>query len=615
MSATATLLAATEQQSQQTTPPPAGTVQVTPSEQVPPGQIDAAEILLAAAALQATANYLKKTPSSMLVSEGYFVEGGAWEMAGINEWAALVKPLRALVESTLRSLASKIAKVVLSAIFPKWSSSKADQKADQVGQRAADQAINSMAKQVFYSADDGEITEAAADRIAIATVTEVINRATIETLEGVQAVRDETTRAVVPADPDEQGSEIVVDKTWRTRRDSRVRPSHGGLEGEQVTYNGSFRTFLGNELRFPGDPKAPIEETANCVPGWTPLVPVGILQRIYRTWWDGELVTVTLASGAVLSGTPNHPVLSKRGWVGASHLNPGDYLVKVNTNASRDVNIKQEQPTIEDLFNSSRGESGASVERVLSRAFDFHGDKPVDDQVDVVTFNNALLVDGVSSVTEVTSEFYLSPPNLPEPGLGLALLPFSGSSPVQQKLSRSSSADGGVSSMSGQVPLPGSESVSVGLAPEVHPSLTQPIADCLTTASELTGETEHRFPRFVSSDEFFDSRVKISQWSTQPRPEGDTGCDQSPSDSTVGHSVAPSETVDGLSGEVGYDKVVAVDISPWSGHVYTLQTSSGAYTDSLSHVLQLNCRCRLSLSVNVGKPPRRKRSASTLRMT
>lgn len=264
MSATATLLAATEQQSQQTTPPPAGTVQVTPSEQVPPGQIDAAEILLAAAALQATANYLKKTPSSMLVSEGYFVEGGAWEMAGINEWAALVKPLRALVESTLRSLASKVAKVVLSAIFPEWSSSKADQKADQVGQRAADQAIDSMAKQVFYSADDGEITEAAADRIAIATVTETINRATIETLEGVQAVRDETTRAVVPADPGEQGSEIVVDKTWRTRRDSRVRPSHGGLEGEQVTYDGSFRTFLGNELRFPGDPKAPIEETAYC---------------------------------------------------------------------------------------------------------------------------------------------------------------------------------------------------------------------------------------------------------------------------------------------------------------------------------------------------------------
>lgn len=598
-----------------TTPPPAGTVQVAPSEQVPPGQIDAAEILLAAAAIQATTNYLKKTPSSMLVSEGYFTETGAWEMAGINEWAALVKPLRALTESVLRSLASKVARAVLAAIFPKWSSTKADQKADQVGQRAADQAINSMAKQVFYSADDGDITEAAADRIAIATVTEAINRATIETLEGVKAVRDETTRAVVPADPDEPGSEITVYKTWRTRRDSRVRPSHGGLEGEQVNYDGSFRTFLNNDLRFPGDPKAPIEETANCVPGWTPLIPIGDLQRIYRSWWSGGLVNVTLASGAVLSATPNHPVLSKRGWVGASHLNPGDYLIKVDISASRNVDIEKSQPTIEDLFQSFRGTPGAQFGRVAGVAFNFHGDKPVDDQVDVVTFNDMLGADDVSSAAKVIGEFCLSSPDHSEPGFSLTPLPASGPGRVQQELSGSGSANGGVSGVSSQVTSRGGDSVSVSLAPKVHSGSTQPVANRLTTTPELTSETEYRLPRFVSSDEFLDSRVKISLWSRLPRSDGDTGCDQPSPDGIVSHSMTAAKTVDRFSSEIGYDEVIAVDVVPWSGHVYTLQTSSGAYTDSLSQALQLNCRCRLSLSVNVGKPPRRKRSASTLRMT
>ena len=234
-----------------------------PSEQVPPDQIDAVEILLAAAAAEIVMRYLQTTPTSLLVAEGYFGDGGAWEMAGINEWRKLVKPLEALTESALKVLVRRVSKAVLSAVFPGWSSAKADQKADQVAASATSKAIGSMAKSVYKAADTGSLLPSSADRIAIATTTEAINRAVIETLEGVKVVVD-ADGVQVPADPGESGGEIKVTKTWRTKRDSRVRPSHGGLEGEQVQYDDRFRTFTGHNLRFPGDPTAPISETANC---------------------------------------------------------------------------------------------------------------------------------------------------------------------------------------------------------------------------------------------------------------------------------------------------------------------------------------------------------------
>lgn len=53
-------------------------------------------------------------------------------------------------------------------------------------------------------------------------------------------------------------------KVWRTRRDSRVRSTHGGLEGAQAPIDGAFVSHSGATLRFPHDPLAPISETAGC---------------------------------------------------------------------------------------------------------------------------------------------------------------------------------------------------------------------------------------------------------------------------------------------------------------------------------------------------------------
>lgn len=53
-------------------------------------------------------------------------------------------------------------------------------------------------------------------------------------------------------------------KTWRTRRDDRVRHTHRTLEGNKIAFDHAFLSDSGATLRFPGDPLAPPYETINC---------------------------------------------------------------------------------------------------------------------------------------------------------------------------------------------------------------------------------------------------------------------------------------------------------------------------------------------------------------
>lgn len=53
-------------------------------------------------------------------------------------------------------------------------------------------------------------------------------------------------------------------KQWWTRRDARVRETHRALQGKKVPMASSFVSPSGARLRYPGDPKAPVAERANC---------------------------------------------------------------------------------------------------------------------------------------------------------------------------------------------------------------------------------------------------------------------------------------------------------------------------------------------------------------
>ena len=77
----------------------------------------------------------------------------------------------------------------------------------------------------------------------------------------------------------------------------------------------------------PGSPGRTPPRHPNCLPWDTDVTPgsrvTGASARVY----DGEMVRIETLSKQKLSGTPNHPVLTRRGWVGLGDLVPGDEVV------------------------------------------------------------------------------------------------------------------------------------------------------------------------------------------------------------------------------------------------------------------------------------------------
>lgn len=58
-------------------------------------------------------------------------------------------------------------------------------------------------------------------------------------------------------------SNPTLEKTWICTLDGKTRPSHWAADGQRVPVNGAF-TVGGEQLEFPGDPKASAAETKNC---------------------------------------------------------------------------------------------------------------------------------------------------------------------------------------------------------------------------------------------------------------------------------------------------------------------------------------------------------------
>lgn len=84
-------------------------------------------------------------------------------------------------------------------------------------------------------------------RIRRDAATRAVNRMISDRMSAIEATRGLT----------------VIGKRWVSLRDNRVRPTHSMADGQVV---GRHENFIvgGYPMRFPQDPLAPIEETANC---------------------------------------------------------------------------------------------------------------------------------------------------------------------------------------------------------------------------------------------------------------------------------------------------------------------------------------------------------------
>ena len=144
----------------------------------------------------------------------------------------------------------------------------------------------------------------------------------------------------------------------------------------------------------------------NCLLGDSHVLTVGNVSGASKRWFDGEIIIIKTSKGRVLRCTPNHPILTSRGWVASGVLDVGGDVVCdligdwVATSVSNHENAP---PLIEDVVNSIFSSSEVVTMPVPVSAKDFHNDG-VGSKVAIVASDSFLSSGNNTSITKHFSE-------------------------------------------------------------------------------------------------------------------------------------------------------------------------------------------------------------------
>lgn len=162
----------------------------------------------------------------------------------------------------------------------------------------------------------------------------------------------------------------------------------------------------------------------NCFPGSVRVR--GRADKVTRRWYSGRMVTIRLATGETLTGTPNHPVFTNLGWVALGDLDEGVHRIgrcgsNVDIGSVVPHDVDDVPPSLEELFDlSSVVRSGFGVRTIAQANFYGYGDLGQSD-VDVVHVESELRHHLVASFTKKFGEDVLPTSDeelLRLPGLG-----------------------------------------------------------------------------------------------------------------------------------------------------------------------------------------------------
>jgi intein/homing endonuclease len=275
----------------------------------------------------------------------------------------------------------------------------------------------------------------------------------------------------------------------------------------------------------------------NCVVGDTPISIIDGAKKAFRRWYSGELTELVTASGETVRVTPNHPVITTRGWIAARLVHEGDHLIKTPLEVSKSPveHPYSREAKASEVF-AALLHVGVSV-RSLPTALGFHGDG-AGQEVDTVDVDGGLLHNVMPALPQGSGEHLFTGTALA--GLRLRTL---------------------------QHGLPAVGSASHGVVSGLGPRL--PL---------LRGGDAHAL-----------------EHGGLPSSDGDASIDEHATDSATMAGQVPSDGQLALALAVSTDdfdlvEVKAVVRSSFDGFVYNFETGHGWY--GAHGLIVHNCRCR-----------------------
>ena len=186
---------------------------------------------------------------------------------------------------------------------------------------------------------------------------------------------------------------LNVKLVWRARHDADTCPVCAAMDGEVTDLGQAFvdaKETEDGEVRwehsFWNDSGQVPNAHPNCVLGET-IVEADNVKLATKMNYSGDIVKLKTASGKTLRITPNHILLTDRGWISANNIKKSDKVITYGSaveNAMVDNTIHGGKTTIADKFISLEKSFGvASVEMPVS-AEDFKGDAVPDEKVQII---------------------------------------------------------------------------------------------------------------------------------------------------------------------------------------------------------------------------------------
>lgn len=398
--------------------------------------------------------------------------------------------------------------------------------------------------------------------------------------------RDQTAKLVSALNRERNIAIGIEQYVWRTSKDERVRPSHRRKEG---------KTFRWDDP--PEDTGHPGQDF-NCLPGSAVIDFADGSHKLWRRFYSGPLVTVVASDGRRLEATPNHPVLTTRGWLAIDQLKEGDDLVHCSVDRHAVANMDEGglETRFENLF-----EAAANSELPHSRPgskLDFHGDGSEDD-VDVVCLDRHLALNVMAAPRESGSQLDLSRTDLAGAAAG-----GDRCGPAEQAARGVLGADLAYGFVRGGReigPLGGGHSAhpnEVGRAAisSTHEILGQDSIDGVSRDSESPRDRKFTFTGLITSDDLRLGKVVPTVEGNAPAWNVDLEKWIPGADSLAECVRAASEESGGFLqiGPIRYQllRVVEKSVREFSDHVYNLSNDREWYT--ANGLIVHNCRCTAS---------------------
>lgn len=294
----------------------------------------------------------------------------------------------------------KSALTPVTALIMDWIRREAVRKAQLISDTDRDDIADIIAKGM----EEGQGTREIASGIRKMTAMTPFRAALIARTETHAAA---TFGSITSAREAEEEIGIVLLKQWLPTSDTRTRPEHLAMAGKPgIPLNEKFN--VGGELMDrPGDPGASAGNLVNCLHPDS-VIESGRIKAMTRHWYEGKLIVIKTAGGNELSVTPNHPILTRNGWVAAAALKEGGGVIsghELKGPSFHGLDVENIKASVEEIYNSLA--VVGMVVRVAGIDVNFHGDRPQGD-VDVVNADGKLRNGLMAALSKPLDHFRLA---------------------------------------------------------------------------------------------------------------------------------------------------------------------------------------------------------------